>query len=119
MSDTIQLIQQARPVTQSRNRVRKTIDYANTAQLSSYSGNRGELIYNTDNSQISYVNASNNSVRFAVASIISANTASLPVASSAYRGHIYTVANGTANDSVVVCAYTGTTSNTFTWLTIS
>lgn len=118
MSDTIQTIQQARPVTQTRNRVRKTIDYANTAQLSSYSGNRGELIYNTDNSQISYVNGSG-PVRFAVASIISANTASLPVASAANRGHIYTVANGTANDSVVVCAYTGTTSNTFTWVTIS
>lgn len=115
MSDTISSIQSARPVTQTRNRVRKTIDYANTAQLASYSGNQGELIYNNDTKAISYISASNVATTPAVAAPLVANTALLPVASSALRGQVYTTAAGTANDSVYVCIYTGTTANTYTW----
>lgn len=119
MSDTISSIQQSRPVTQTRNRVRKTIDYANTAQLSSYSGNQGELILNTDTSAISYINGSNVPATFAVATIVSSNSALLPVASASNRGHIYTAGAGTANDAAYICVYTGTTSQTYVWKTLS
>lgn len=124
MSDTVKLVQDAHSVTATRKHLKKTIDYGTTAEIAAYTGNRGELIFNANTSAIKYMNGVNaGGSTFAVATIIAANTASLPTASADNRGHIYTVAATTANtaDSFVVCgvATSNSTVTTYAWNTIT
>jgi hypothetical protein len=123
MSDTVELVQVAHSVTATRNHLKKTIDYANTAELSAYTGKKGELIFNTDNRAINYLNGVIPGGFLPAAALPVANSTTLPTASLSNRGHLYTLASSVANtaDSIVVSILTtsNSTVSTYAWKTVT
>jgi hypothetical protein len=123
MSDTVELVQIAHSVTETRNHLKKTIDYGNTAEIAAYTGKKGELIFNTDSRAINYLDGVIPGGFLPAAALPVANTSTIPVASSFNRGHMYTLASSSANtaDSVVVSilATSNSTVTTYAWKTVS
>ena len=91
MSDTVRLVQVAHPVTATRNHLKKTIDYGTTAEIAAYTGNKGELILNTETKAINYLDGVT-AGGFLPANALPVVTAdTLPIANKNSEGHIYLI----------------------------
>ena len=103
MSDTVRLVQVAHPVTATRNHLKKTIDYGTTAEIAAYTGNKGELILNTETKAINYLDGVTAGGFLPAAAIPVANTLTLPVSGPEVDGQLYLLRTSNANDVIQLC----------------
>jgi len=103
MSDTVKLVSVAHDVTATRNHLKKTIDYGTTAELSSYTGKKGELIFNTDSKAITYLDGVTAGGFLPAAAIPVANSSTLPVSGPKVDGQLYILRTPNSPDVIQIC----------------
>jgi len=112
-------ISKAQDASSATKRLKKTVDYANTANMATLTGANNEVVMNSETREMRvHNNSTAGGFRFAVAAPY-ANTTTLPSPAEAYKGHIYVQDSLVANTADVLKVCVEGANNAYVWKTIT